>query len=367
MPKIGGGVCSMLIVYSVLAFLLSCGLCPLIIKFCNKKKIFDEIDERKIHTGNIPRFGGIAVFVAFILFVVLYDFYTPYFNCMEYWQVILAFFIIFITGILDDYFSLDAKIKFCLQIASALIIALSPFYFRNFLDLNLPFEMGRFAIFFWIILCVNAYNLIDGIDWLCSGLSLISVLTFAICGFVKNWSYYPMLFLLAASIAGFMVWNKPNAKIFLGDGGSTSLGFIIAVIPVLNPLDTTYDYNQVLICLLISSIPTIDVVAAIIRRIRDKKGIFSPDKAHLHHKLLNIGFTKTTILICILTIQTFIGAMIVFSMYTGRRVGTAFISAAYFVVICLFIFVHYVNRYFNQLQKGCLQDCNLKKQNEDKN
>ena len=88
--------------------------------------------------------------VAFIFFVILYDISTPNFNCVEYWQVILAFFIIFITGILDDYFSLDAKIKFCLQIASALIIALSPFYFRHFWGLDLPFEIGRFAIFFWI-------------------------------------------------------------------------------------------------------------------------------------------------------------------------------------------------------------------------
>lgn len=344
----------MIIFYSIIAFILSCALCPLIIYICNKNELYDEVDERKLHTGNIPRLGGIAVFASFLISVSLYYLIRKDSTILQYWQVIVGFLIILITGILDDLFNLKAKLKLLFQIVAALFIAFSPFYFRSFFGLHLPFELGRFAIFFWIILCVNAYNLIDGLDWLCSGISFISIITFGICGVIKDWSYYPLLFIIAGSIAGFMVWNKPNAKIFLGDSGSTTLGFLIAVVPVLNPSDNIYDFNQILICLLISSIPTIDVVAAIIRRVRDKRGIFSPDKAHLHHKLLNIGFTKQTILICILSIQTFIGTMIVLGMFTGRKVGTAFILAAYFVVIGLFILIHYVNRRINQLNQGRL-------------
>ena len=351
----------MFLICIAIAFVISCGLCPIIIRICNKKQIFDEIDERKIHTGNIPRLGGIAVFVSLIVSAIIYDITHVDFSILEYWQVVVAFFIIFIIGILDDLLNLNAKLKLCFQIIAALFVAFSPFYFRGFLGIDLPFELGRVAIFIWILLCVNAYNLIDGLDWLCGGISFISILTFAICGLIKNWSYYPFLFILVGSIAGFLVWNKPDAKIFLGDGGSTTLGFIIAVIPVLNPEDTVYMFNQLLICLLISAIPTIDVVAAIIRRLRDKKGVFSPDRAHLHHKLLNIGFSKKQILICVLTTQAFIGLMIIFTMYTGRKVGTAFISAAYFVVIGLFILIHYVNLHINRLHKGCLQDCSCQK------
>ena len=139
----------MLIAYSFMAFLLSCSLCPLIIKFCNKKNLFDEINERKIHTGNIPRFGGIAVFVSFIITVILFDLFSSQFDISEYWQVILSFFIIFITGVLDDYLNLNAKLKLSLQICAALIVATSPSYFKD-LNIAFPFEIGRFAIFFWI-------------------------------------------------------------------------------------------------------------------------------------------------------------------------------------------------------------------------
>lgn len=346
----------MIFAYSALAFFISCALCPIIIRFCNKKQLFDEVDPRKIHTGNIPRLGGIALFCSFILVAAIYDVFSETFSIVDYWQIGLACLIIYFTGLFDDLFDLWAKLKFVLQIIAALLVASSPFYFKELFFLHLPPIIGRLGIFFWVLLCVNAYNLIDGLDWLCSGLSIIAVLTFAICGVLKNWSYAPVLFILAGSIAGFMVWNKPSAKIFLGDSGSTTLGFLIAVMPLLNTTDKTVAYNQILICMLVSAIPTIDVVAAIIRRIREKREIFSPDRAHLHHKLLNIGFSKGKILICILSIQSFIALMIFFSMFTGRKVGAGFIGSAYIVVVGMFILIHYVNRSVNLMHKGCLED-----------
>lgn len=346
----------MVVFYAVAAFLLSCGLCPLIIKFCNKKQLFDEVDPRKIHTGNIPRLGGVAVFCSFVLVSVVCHYFVDDFSFSEYWQVAVAMLIVYFTGLVDDILDLPARLKFVLQILAAGIIAFSPFYFRTFLSFSIPPVLGRIGIFLWILVCINAYNLIDGLDWLCSGLSVISVLTFAACGLIKKWDYYPFLFVLAGSIAGFMVWNKPNAKIFLGDSGSTTLGFLIAVIPVLNPADKIYEYNQILTCLLVSAIPTIDVLAAVIRRTRDKRSIFSPDRAHLHHKLLNIGFSKITILVCILSMQCFIAFMIIASMFTGRRIGMAFIISAYAVICGVFILIHYVNRNVNLMHKGLLKD-----------
>ena len=201
-------------------------------------------------------------------------------------------------------------------------------------------------------MCINAYNLIDGMDWLCSGLSIISVLTFAICGLLKNTSYYSILFLLSASIAGFMVWNKPDAKIFLGDGGSTTLGFIIAVIPVLNPFDYLFNCSQILICLLISSIPVIDVFSAIIRRLKAKKSIFAPDKEHLHHKLLNLGFSKKKIIFYIFSIQIYIGLLIVVSQYTTRNISTILALSFFVVLSFLFLLIHYVNLYINRIKQN---------------
>lgn len=343
-------------VYSLSAFLISCALCPLIIKFCDKKKIYDEVDARKIHTGNIPRLGGIALFFSFIVVSVVYTFQTDAFSFFDYWQIVAAFFIIFFTGLLDDFFDLYARLKFILQIIAALFIAASPFYFTMFLGWHIPEAIGRAGVFFWVLVCINAFNLIDGLDWLCSGISIFIVLSFAISGFIKNLSYYPILFILAGSIAGFMVWNRPDAKIFLGDSGSTTLGFLIALVPMLNTNNPDYAYSQIFQCCLVSAIPTIDVVAAIIRRTRDKRSLFSPDRAHLHHKLLNMGFSKISVLVSILSVQFFISLVIVFSTFASKRVAVAFISIMYLFVIGIFIFIHYANRKVNMMHKGHLED-----------
>lgn len=350
-----GGV--FLIVFSLLALILSLGFTPLIIKICDKKNIYDGVDERKIHVGNIPRLGGIAIFTSFILLAIAYSLLNPNFNILKYWQVILAFFVIYITGLVDDLFDLRAKLKFALQIVAALLVATSPFYFHSFLGFHLPSIIGRGAIFVWILVCVNAYNMIDGMDLICSGLCGITILVFGICGYIEGWNLYPLMFILFFSILGFMYWNKPNAKIFLGDSGSTTLGFLLAVIPVLDSTNTTFQFNDLFTCVYIAAIPTIDLCTAIIRRMRDGVPIFSADRAHLHHKLLNIGLQKKQAIFCVLSIQFYITMVLLFSIFVKQEFNILLYGFAYIVVIGLFICLHYINLQVNLYNNGVFDNC----------
>lgn len=346
-----------MIVFSLLALILSLSFTPLIIKICEKKNIYDGVDERKIHVGNIPRLGGIAIFTSFILLTIAYSFLSPKFNLLNYWQVMVAFFIIYGTGLVDDLFDLKAKLKFVLQIVAAAFVATSPFYFHSFLGLHLPEIIGRGAIFAWILFCVNAYNMIDGMDLVCSGISFITITVFAICGYIEDWALYPVLFILIGSIAGFMFWNKPNAKIFLGDSGSTTLGLFIAIIPVLMPLDSPFQINNLFTCIYIAAIPTIDLIAAIIRRLRDNKKIFSADRAHLHHKLLNIGIPKNKAIFCILSVQFYISSVLLIPFLLHGSYTSLLYFFAYVVVILLFIMLHYINLQVNIYDRGVFDNC----------
>lgn len=351
-----GGVMSFL-VFSVISFLLSLGFTPLIIKICEKKNIYDDVDERKIHVGNIPRLGGIAIFTSFIIVTFICNAFNSSFEILDYWQVVVAFYIIFVTGLVDDFYNLPAKLKFVLQIVAAAFVALSPFYFHSFLGLQLPEIIGRGAIFAWILFCVNAYNMIDGMDLVCSGISFITISVFAICGYIENWGLYPVLFILIGSIAGFMFWNKPNAKIFLGDSGSTTLGLFIAVIPVLMPVKSPFQINNLFTCIYIAAIPTIDLIAAIIRRLRDKKGIFSADRAHLHHKLLNIGITKSKAIFCVLSVQFYISSVLLIPFLLHESYTSLLYFLAYVIVISLFIILHYINLQVNLYDNGVFDNC----------
>ena len=315
------------------------------------------MDERKIHVGNIPRLGGIAIFISFILITILYDILNTNFSILKYWQVLIAFFIIFITGVVDDFKNLNAKLKFALQIIAALFVATSPFYFSNFLDFTLPAILGRVFIFGWILVCVNAYNMIDGMDLICSGICSITIFTFGICGLIESWKLYPILFILFGALLGFMYWNKPNAKIFLGDSGSTTLGFLLAVIPVLDSANATFQFNNLFTSIYIAAIPTIDLVAAIIRRLRDNVGIFSADRAHLHHKLLNIGLTKNRAIFSVLSIQFYISMVLLLPIFINKNYSSVLNFLAYLIVVILFILIHYINLQVNMYNEGIFDNC----------
>ena len=331
-----------MIVSSFLAFLISVSLIPVIIKVCARLKLYDSIDARKIHSGNIPRLGGVAVFLSFAVAMVVYNLF---FSTEKGFGIEIVFggFLIFGMGLADDVFDLGAKLKLLIQCVTAFIIVFSGYHFKQILFFKIPPFFAGVITFLWIVGVTNAFNLIDGLDCLCGGIALMVLMTlYAIFG-RSALNAAACSLMLSGAIAGFLLYNRPPAKIFLGDSGSQFLGFVVAVCPLFDST-SNYEYNKVLIMFLLMSIPVTDIIAAIWRRKREHRSFFTPDRFHVHHKLLNIGFSKVAVLMLLLSLQAIICVSVCFSMYLKLFRGTMLLFVVYCFVILFFAFLHYANR-----------------------
>ena len=337
------------------SLLLSFALIPLIILICKKFSIYDEVDPRKLHKGSIPRLGGIAVFLSFFIVALIYSRIFMKGEMIKVWPILVGGAIILIAGILDDLLNLPAKLKFVVQAVAAFIVAFSPFNFIQIFAWTLPPLLGKIITFFWILGLVNAYNLIDGMDWICSGLSFLTILTISLILRFEGVNYYIIGFILCGSILGFMFWNKPPAKIFLGDGGSQTLGYAIAVLPLIANNNPNINFGKVIAVILLTSIPTTDVIAAIWRRIRDHRKIFSADRAHIHHKLLNVGFSQNVAVFFILLLQGFVCFAVLLAYISERNIGCFIMVFMYVVIETVFVIFHYLNYSVNRRNKGKLE------------
>lgn len=259
----------------------------------------DIPNARKVHTKPMPRLGGIGIFGAFLFGYIMYGSVTT-----QMISILIASFILFVLGLIDDIKPLGAKEKFLVQlIVASIVVFYGKLYFTEITLLGLHFVMPTilnqlFSIFF-IVAAINAINLIDGLDGLCGGISCIYFITVAIIAFVLNKMQgldVILCLIMIGSTLGFLTHNFPPAKTFMGDCGSTFLGFMIAVIALLGFKVATM--TSLVIPLLILAIPIFDTGFAILRRLIHHRSIGEPDKQHLHHQLLKMKFsTKTTVLI----------------------------------------------------------------------
>lgn len=317
------------IVNDILAFLISVILAgiiiPQILVIAFRKKLFDEVDDRKIHKGIVPRLGGIAFFpsILFSFFLVL-GFDLKYFGWefagLTFSEAVPVFFMIcavmlmFLTGISDDLLEVKYKAKFAVQILAAIIIIMSGVYIDNLFDFlwigTLPDWVGWIVTLFLIIYVVNAINLIDGIDGLASGLSVVAFVYYTIIFYFTGQYVYS---LLAAAAAGtllpffyYNVFGNANRqkKIFMGDTGTLTTGMILVFCAIavfhVGPNNFTQNYNLIIIGLSPLLIPCLDVVRVCIHRLVRHKNPFLPDKSHIHHKLLALGLNQRFSLVVIM-------------------------------------------------------------------
>jgi len=285
------------------AFVLNVAFIPVLIKLCEKKKWFDPVNIRKVHKEQTPRLGSLTIVPVFWILTAVYLFNTDRELLLKILPVTGGSLIVFIAGVLDDFIDLRPFVKFLAQCAAAAIPVISGFNFIKVGNVSPGFFSGP-LMFMWIVTLTNAFNLIDGIDALCSSISLMVVVSLGFLYWCSgNTVYAGVLILFAACIAGFLVFNKPKAKIFLGDGGSQFLGFMISVFPFLIH-SGFYSYNIIPAMIVLVSIPALDTIAAIWRRTRDGYSFYTADKKHLHHKLLQLGYSVRGILFSLLAIQT---------------------------------------------------------------
>jgi UDP-GlcNAc:undecaprenyl-phosphate GlcNAc-1-phosphate transferase len=310
---------------------------------------FDHINERKIHSGDIPRLGGLGFAFSFLVFAAVIKF-----RSLESPRTLFlapAFALILISGVRDDFKPMSPHSKMIFHIGAAFCAMAAGYVFdRAFSNtdfLNFPgWSLLRYPLtFLWIVGMTNAVNFIDGVDGLAGGVSLLAALSFGgIFSFLGMEGGASLLCLcLASAILGFLVLNAPfpKAKIFMGDGGAYFLGFTLALFPISagNAARLPLLYAAAILL-----IPIMDTIAAVWRRLRDHRPIDSPDKSHTHHKLMALGLSSRGIDAVFLALQVSLGLLVFAAVKTGGGLSLLFLLLAYGAALGFFTTVHFLNR-----------------------
>ncbi len=324
-----------------LAFFITFFAIPIIIQVAKDKKLFDEPDQRKVHKIVIPNLGGLGIFAGFMIATLLC---VPSVNNDQLQYFIAAATVIFFLGLKDDILILSVTKKFLGQILAAIIlIKLGGIQLSNlqgFLGIYQITDLaGSVLSLFAIIVITNSFNLIDGVDGLAGSLGILSTLCFGVYFFMNgDLTLAVMAFSLVFSLAGFLIYNFPPAKIFMGDTGSLLIGLVnsILFIKFINNSDAAaYQLNLYAvpaIAFSILSIPLFDTLRVFGSRVLNRRSPFSPDRNHIHHILLDLGLSqKQTTLICLSANIIFIGmAVILDNIGTTPLIGLLSLMAGLF-------------------------------------
>ena len=321
----------------LLAFITSYVITPYTIRFAKKIGALDIPKEsRKIHEKPMPRLGGLAVILGFLLSVIYLlivtsiEKTTNLFGPEQYFTKLMGFLYgIVILGIFcffDDLKNINPFVKLMGQILAAIIVVRSGIQIDR---INLPFfttviteEISAIIItIIWIVGITNAINLIDGLDGLSSGVSLISCLSLTIIFSLNGSSLISIILItaLAGSILGFLPYNFNPAKTFIGDTGSNFLGFSLSIISILG-MAKTYTAIVIIAPLIVFALPILDTGFAIIRRIiktKSIRGVFKADKEHLHHKIMKHGYTQKQAVLMLYGISATFGMFAIILLDSG--------------------------------------------------
>lgn len=284
----------------LMAIIATLMLTPLVKKFAARIGAVDRPNERKIHQGDIPRLGGVSIYLGFVLALLLAILLAKLggrsMEGRHLLGIMLGSSIILIVGVWDDLRGLKPLTKFIWQVLAASIVigfGVSINFVSN--PLNGLLELGWLGIpltLLWIVGMTNAINLIDGLDGLAAGVTAISAGTLFFVALRTHQIGSAMIMLaLCGSALGFLRYNFFPARIFLGDSGSYFLGFVLAAASVIGVFKTTL-VVALIIPVLILGVPIFDTMFAIGRRLKEGRSPFSADKQHIHHMLLRAGFTQ---------------------------------------------------------------------------
>lgn len=305
-------------IFIILLALVSSVVCGMVftsftLHFCKKKQLYDMPNARKVHKNPIPRLGGIVFIPSMMVAGLITIDYLRFHFHSQIVQInlcslhfIVSLFIIYMTGFIDDLIGLTAPVKLVLQVISGAILTFAGFYLTNLYGLFGIYEIPRwlgsiFTVFIIVFVC-NAINLIDGIDGLAASLSIIGL-----CGFcylyaqIHITAYCVLICSIIGCLLSYLYFNlfgnaKNGLKIFMGDSGSLTLGFLLGFLFINYSIKMSVnaDANSVPFTFAWSlfSIPVFDVVRVFFFRIKNHRSPFKPDKNHIHHKLLAAGLSQ---------------------------------------------------------------------------
>ncbi|GAB3016242.1 MraY family glycosyltransferase [Niabella terrae] len=320
---------------TVISFIVAFLAIPVVILIAERKKLFDLPDERKLHTHTIASLGGVGIFLGFVFASLLFINFQQF---PEFQYIFAAAFLVFFTGLKDDIIALSAFKKLVTQIiAAAIIIHLADIRIESMYGIAGIYEIspmyGVPLSYITIILVINAYNLIDGVDGLAGSLGLLVTTLSGTYFYLSGYSAYSIFsFALAGSLAAFLIFNYNPAKIFMGDSGSLMIGLVasILVLKFINlasglasPL---YIESAVAIGISLLIIPLVDTLRVFTIRILKGRSPFTPDRNHVHHLLLDRGFNHSAVtLICVTA-----NVLVVVASYLARGLGNTLLIAVLF-------------------------------------
>ena len=290
----------------LLAMLVSYVLTPYIKKLAFAIGAIDRPDNRKVHKKIMPRLGGLAIYIAFMVAAVASLELT-----WDILGILVGGSVIVAVGVLDDKYQLPAKVKLLGQIAAACVLVLfdiriewvnNPFGGYYYLDmLSIPLTV------FWVISFTNVVNLIDGLDGLAAGVSAIASITVILVAVQMGYYHIAvMTAALAGGIIGFIRYNFNPATIFMGDTGSMFIGYMLAAISVYGAVKTAATIALIVPAIALG-LPIMDTAFAILRRYSNGRPIFQPDKGHLHHRLLAMGMNQKQAVLLMYAITAALG------------------------------------------------------------
>lgn len=322
----------------LVAFLLSLAFTPVAIKIAPLIGAVDiPKDNRRMHTKPMPRFGGMAIYIGTIVAMLLF---MPI--DAKLLGIIGGGTLIFIVGIVDDLYGMPAKVKLLCQIVCALILfqfsvrisgianPFGPHY------VEFPWAISLLITVIWIVGITNTVNLIDGLDGLAGGVAFIASICIAYTAYVSGYQEVSIAMLaIAGGALGFLPFNFNPAKIFMGDGGSLFLGFMLAGLSVMTPVKGATMLAMV-VPVLVLALPIFDTAFAILRRLVNKRPIMEADKGHLHHRIMAVGLGQKR---TVLTLYGISGVMGVAAILMSRDL---FIESGLLVLIAatlIYVFI----------------------------
>lgn len=360
----------------VIALFISYLLTPLIQSRAQKLGVLDKPSKRKIHTTPIPRLGGVSIYVSIFLtslvFIAAYWHYKiSVIGTFSLLGIFAGGTIIFFLGLLDDIEPLSAVYKLYIQIMAAsiawylgirIVHVINPFYHADLYFFSISvgdqyFHFDRIASYLitliWIIGITNAINLVDGMDGLATGVSLISAIAIwsvAVDYRISQSGGALMAATLAGALLGFLRWNFNPARIFLGDSGAYLTGFVLACLSVSCVIKKVALAVISPVLFLLFALPIIDTLFAIIRRIMSKKSIFDPDKGHLHHRILAFGISQKYASYLLYLISALLGLLATYLV--SFKSSLRFLVLSAFVVLIALFYTCVINRKRQKLFKN---------------
>lgn len=352
-----------IIIGCTLAFLVTLLIIPAIILIAKKKKLYDEPDEkRKLHKQPIPSLGGLAMFIGFIMSILLTLNFSK--EAPEFQFYVASFLLIFFLGIKDDIMIISPTKKFVGQlITAAILVTKGNLLISNMGGLfglhEIPVVFSYALTTFALVVIINAFNLIDGVDGLAGGIGGVSALVFGIFFTINgNLPYAILAFSFVGCVTAFLYYNFYPAKLFMGDTGSLMVGLVNSIL-VIKFIQTGHTYANYPVAAApavgfgILLLPLMDTLRVFTLRIIHGRSPFSPDRTHIHHLLLNRGFDHKTISVACISAT----ALIAITAFVLQNIGTAYLFAA---LMALF----FTSIYFLSIRKARVKFRVIK--NEDK-